>query len=535
MSKRELLIALGVAAAFVLAIVNIKVMAVDWQRGDTALFLQLAENVAQRGEPISQVFANTQAFLEGKTLWAPVDQVASSPLAPPTVDERNMLPFHAYSTLYITGALTRVLPSNIVVFTQMVVSFIGLALLCYVLLRRAKISITAALAFSLLVVSHPAWSESLLEGQPYPDRLFLLLGFAFMYLVTRPMGSRLWLITLALLCASINERAAVVAGAFTLFYTFAFRQEHTHDRNFRLALGACLFLFGNIVIKFFLHNAEYGSFLPTTSAQLWANLTSPYLLPKLELFALVNLPFLILAFFEWKMALIAIVLMLPNVIGNIGGGEKVGWATAYHTYYQPSLVLAAFVGYQRLYQLAQLKKRQWQVAPLLGAFVAYLCMLSPIDAAPIQFGTAYVHYHFIPTLLADGSKYFGDDGRAINLTIHQMHAAVPEHTTISTVEAGMPIFYKHDVIRVFPIDLERADYALMSYEETPTASTRYFGAVSFLGQVQQKRLDTLILHRMQSDGYDFDHARKFPLLGLALVRRLPGQASGHYLGDSRND
>jgi hypothetical protein len=520
MSKRELLIALGLAAAFVFAIVGLRVTAVDRQRGDTAIFFQLAENVAQRGAPVSQVFANTQAFLEGGTLSAPVKKIASEPLAPPAADERNMLGFHAYSVLFLTGALAKIFPSNIVVFGQMVVSFIGLGLLCYVLLRREKVSVVAALAFCLLVVSHPAWSESLLSGQPYPDRLFLLVGFAFMYLVTRPTAPTAWLVGGALLCASVNERGAIVAGEFLFLHTLLFWKERTNDRVFRAGLGAGFFTLGTLVATFVLHNAQYASFLPGSPGQLWSNLSSSSSRPLLELFALVNFPFLVLAFFEWKTAAIAVVLMIPNVIGTIGGAEKTGWATPYHTYYLPALILAACIGYRRLYEVLKIRKCRWVIAPALGSLVAYFCLLSPVDATPVRFGGAYARYHFISALLDDKTRYFSDYGRAMTALANDMRAAVPDRATVSSVEAGMPIMYRRDEIRFFPIGIDRADYALMSYAQT-RPGTRYYGAITFLGPASQEQLDAAILRRMRADGYDFAHARKYPLLGLALVKRLP--------------
>lgn len=172
MSKREIFIALGLAVVLVCMVTGIRLAAVDRQRGDTALFLQITENIAQRGAPVSQVFANTQGFLDGKTLYTPVRQLASDPLAPPKSAERNMMDFHAYSVLFLSGLLARVFPSDVVLFSEMAISFVGLALLCYFALRWEKVSIAAALAFTLLVISHPAWGESLYAGQPYPDRLF---------------------------------------------------------------------------------------------------------------------------------------------------------------------------------------------------------------------------------------------------------------------------------------------------------------------------------------------------------------------------
>jgi hypothetical protein len=524
-NKRELLILAAVTAAFVCVMVAVRVRAVDWQRGDTALFFQVAENIGRRGEPVSQVFANTQGYLEGKTSALSLDALASNPLTPPAADERNMMKFHAYWFLYVVGFLTRFFPTDSVFFFFMSASFIGLVLLCYLVLRREKIPIVAALAFCLLVISHPAWSESFYAGQPFPDRFFLLPGFLFMYLVTRPNASRVRLALLAVLCASINERAAIVAGGFVGLYTLAHRREHTCDRNFRLMLCALLVIFGGTIIKFFLQNGEYGHFLPTTLGEAWFNVSSFHALRRLTLFLAVNFPFLFLAFFEWRTASVALVLMFPNIFGDIGGGEKVGWSTSYHTYYQPSLMLAALIGYVRLYRLTELRKLQWTVGvPVLGALVAYLCLLSPVNARPIRFGTAYVRYHFIPTLLDYRARYFGAVGTAIASTGEQLRSAVPDHAVVTTIEAGMPLLYQRHVIRVFPIDIERADYALMTYEDGPQG-TRYYGEASLVKPDEQKKIDAMLLRRMRRDGYDFAHARKFPIFALALVKRAPESAS----------
>jgi hypothetical protein len=226
------------------------------------------------------------------------------------------------------------------------------------------------------------------------------------------------------------------------------------------------------------------------------------------------------------MAVIAFILMLPNIIGSIGGAEKVGWSTSYHSYYQPALMLAALFGYRRLYHLACFRNIQWSAAvPILGAFIFYLCLLSPIDTRPIRFGVASFRYHFLPTFLSDRAKYFGDTADVMASAADQLRRTVPEHAVVTTIEAGMPMLYKHHTIRVFPFDFERSDYALMTYEETPKG-TRYFGAPAFLKPIGQKKVDAIISRRMRAAGYDFEHVRKFPIFTLALVKRsMPSQVS----------
>ncbi len=188
-ANREYLIGVFIFLALFLTLTSLKMILIDDRRGDTAVFFQLVENVANRGAPVSQVFANTQGFIESGLLTMPAEQIARNPLAPPSLAERNMLHFHAYLILYPIAVFARFLPVELVICSLYILTFVGMVALAYFILRSKAVSIAGACLFCLLVVSHPAWSLGLL-GQFYPDRLFVLAGFVFMYLVSRNETSR---------------------------------------------------------------------------------------------------------------------------------------------------------------------------------------------------------------------------------------------------------------------------------------------------------------------------------------------------------
>src|SRR5439155_10104485 len=54
--------------------------------------------------------------------------------------------------------------------------------------------------------------------------------------------------------------------------------------------------------------------------------------------------------FAKRWAFIALCSLIPNLIGSIGGAEKLGWTTHYHSYYFPFLIIALIVGASALFK-----------------------------------------------------------------------------------------------------------------------------------------------------------------------------------------
>lgn len=497
----------------------------DFQ-GDTAIFFQLTENIANRGVPVSQVFANTQGYLESHLLSMPADQMAKNPLAPPAAVERNMLSFHAYFILYPIAVLAKFLSPEIVLLSLYVLSFTGMLLLAYFTLRRHNLPVAAAAIFCLLVVSHPAWSESLLWGQIHPDRYFMFAGFLFMCLASRERTSRIAFIATALLCLSINERAAIVAGGFLLLQVLLYWGDQKGDRTFRLALSIGLLLAGVLILKLMISNEYYSTFLPTNVGQLLGEFQSPAFAEKARLFLLVNSPLLIVALFDWRAAMIAAVLMLPNLVGNFGGAEKIGWSTSYHSYYFPALVWAALMGYAAAFRKATAIKRVGAFYVAAACVALFLSMIGPYSFATPSISPANISNTFLVKFPQQVNLYLNRDGLQWAARGDEVRQAIPEGSIVSTPEALMPYLYHDRTIRELPVGIDRADYAVLTIVRNKNDTLTYGGVTTFLGPAEETKINRLIVARMKKDGYDFAHPTFLPdFPSFAVLKRDHG-ASG---------
>lgn len=509
---------LGICLILFLTLASVKVLNVQQMRGDTAIFSQLTENIASGRGPVSQVLANTLAFQGSHLLKVPAEIVATDPLAPPPEREHNMLRFHEYLILYPLALFARFMPAIVVLEGAYVLSFIGLILMAYLALRKKHVPIGASALFCILVISHPAWSGSLLWGQFYPDRIFVFAGFLFITIATQKYPNRIALLGAALFCLLINERAALIAGISLGAYVVLYWKTIDTDRALRLAVAGVLILYSLLITKLWLENATYSQFLPTNLLEIGREWHSATFVGDAGIFLLMSAPLLTIAFFEWRVALIAAIALLPNIFGNIGGAEKVGWITAYHTYYLPILVWAAALGYEVAYRKAAGQKR---VTLLLGSTTAIILlvnMVNPNSIPEFSISPRNALASFPVQASQQIATYLRPGGNALLLSAHKMSALVPKGTTVTTVEAGMPMVYRGRTIRFFPIGIESADYAIMAVVQSKSGP-QYSGAISFMGPSETSKLNRLILERMKHDGYDFAHAQTFPEFDLAVIRR----------------
>lgn len=527
--QREVLVALVIFILMFALVTTVKMNRLDGLEGDTATSLQATDNIAHRGVATSQVAANSLAFITESGLGhMTADQIAKAPLtAPPAAKEANIMAWHTYYILYPVAVLVWLFPVKLVLFALWTLSFFGLVALAYLGLRQRNVPVIAASLFCLLIVSHPAWSESLLDGQFYVDRFFVFTGFLLMYLASRENVSRVWLVVAGVLCLLVNERGALTAGGFLLLYVLLYWNRPGIDRVFKLVFSFVLLAYSAIAIKLVLTNGFYSSFMPTSIAQITANFQQPVFAHNAELLIFVNLPLILLALFEWRAAVIGIVLLSPNVLGTIGGAEKIGWVTHYHSYYFPALVWAAMLGYAAAYRKAAGFTRVrpvFAVAALCAVpvvFALYLSMLDPYTAPGPNLSSATINNQFFFKLNRLAGNYLGAGsvGASQQAAGERLRKAVPPGSVVTAPEGAMTPLYEHRTIRFFPMGLDTADYAVLAFTPTPQGIT-YSGDVSYLGPDEAKKVDAVIIQRMKKDRYDFRHQVLIPEISLAVVKRL---------------
>ena len=495
MRRDEALAVLSVALLLAVMLATIKWARVDEMRGDTAIFLQSMQSIREHGVPTSEVLANTQAFIRGGYLAMDARDVANDPLVPPRGAE-NLLDVHAYWVLYPLALATLLVPGLILIEAASALTYAGFLALVYAVVRRRGVPLVGSLLFCALVIASPGWAWSALFGQFFPDRLFVLAGFAFMLVVGRANGSRIGQLALALLCASINERAALVAGVFVLAYVALYWRRVSNDRLFKIGLGAVLVAYAAIVVHG--ESSVYAGFFPTTLPALQAEFSNPVFLRATLDYVTVCLPLLLLAAFEWRAAAIAVLLMLPNIFGSIGGAEKTGWDTHYHSYDFPVLVWAAIQGYAAIFASGRIPRAAVYAATALLAL--FLCARYPSM-------TFFTNFPQQATAVAAQPWYYHAIG-------DRLASLVPAGTDVTTVEAGMPVLYPGRTLHLFPIGIDAARYAVLN----DSGNGRYGGVPNrYAGEAREA--DRLIVARMRCDGYDFADSAKIPALDLVIVKR----------------
>jgi hypothetical protein len=519
--QTEIAGAILITCALVVALTCFKDIQIGWFRGDTAIFLQVTDHLAHSGVPSSGIAANVQqSIFEQHLPKMSAAEMANNGLPPPPLATVNMFSWHAYYVLYPIALLAKFLPAEPLLLATFVIAFVGLALGSYLALRREDIPPLASLMFVVVLLSHPAWWESIKFGQFYPDRLFVLAGFLLMYAVWNGRWPRWSLIALSLLCASITERGPLIAGVSVLGYVLLYWRKD-NDRYFKLGLAVALLLYSFILFKFVLSNPINGGYIPFSIAGIITEFTKyPFFTQKTILMLLVDAPLLILAAFEWRALIIAIVAMIPNIIGTLGGVEKIGWSSHYPSYYFAILVWAAMVGFLALYRrYFASRKAVLLYGTVLVATFLWRC-LDPYSFASLQFSPKNVANDFLlsvyPTLRAN----LNSAGFAYRALGDRIATAVPEGSAVSSTESGMPFVYKNRTVYFFPVGIDTADYAIVIDTVGPNGKLSYTGDVSFLGAAEQKKIDALLVKRMRRDHYDLDHPTLIPGLNLAILKRI---------------
>lgn len=475
---------------------------------DSANMVENIDSTYKYGAPGSQVNKSANDAIN-TVIKQEASDVCSQPLIASNTEVTKMFERHAYAVLYVLAPFRAVFSGQaIAAFTHAIV-FIGLLICIYIYLRYQKLPVIAALVFGLMVTTHPAWSASVL-GQFYPDRLFLLAGFVYVILVyqrlrTDNIALKYILIT-AVLASLIHERAAFMVGGFTLASLFLYRGWNGWSRRdiplVVIAVSALVYALGYMAL--FNANSDYGSF--SNSLEKFPNtvLNNEVFRSNLEKYLVINLGLLVLAVFEWRLALIAFGAMLPNIIGTIGGAEKTGWSTHYHSTYFPFLVAAASVGFYQLWNIFSTTAIKWLTLAPVIAIATFLALLDPYSTSPLinlkltnAVNNAWVKVTGLLTNTGEGAgiRFYVDYRRKIA-------REVPENTVVTTFEGMFPsLLGSGRILHYYPLGLANAEYAVLPFTMDKQGVMLLSGAITYLGSDNSKALDACLTQRIHDENY----------------------------------
>jgi hypothetical protein len=504
----------------------------SWVEGyaDNVLEAELVDNVAHRGLPLTQLQASIKQAVD---LWyMKVDELCRNPLKVPPEREFNYFRWHPYVILYLLAPLAWFLPGSYMISAMIVASFVGLLAAAYWLLRKRGVNPWCAGAFCCLIMAHPGWYLAI-QGQVYPDRLFLLTGMLLLIALFSPQARMKWILLFGILSILITERIGLVCGAFLFGASILYFRKLAALRWKIILMSFGCALYSMVLIKFFI---QYSATEGFSSNFIWPiikmHLSTPSFVEALAVFFIFNFAYLgLFSVFEWRGLLLTLGVMVPNILGNVGGAEKYNWVTHYHAMYFPFLVWASLEGFAKLYNFS--RKRTARV--LLFTVILLLTSLSaamPPKETYKTLGYRWKNYlqHPLYFSIHEMPAFYGQNATRplFKDIVPIIKRTIPKGSVVGTFEPIMPSLYGWADILFYPDGLEDADYALVRYEKDESGKYIYSGEVCYQGAEDCARLSKCLTERMRAAGYNTETpvllgTRSFAILKREHQSSLPGK------------
>jgi hypothetical protein len=439
----------------------------------------------------------------------------------------NVLDNHAYFVLYPIAALAALVGAEAAFAILNALAHMLLVVLPVRALRRHGVGWLACAAFAVLVLCWPAWSQSAI-GDYYLDRLYmpLMLGllFALDALVRaasagRPVrGPMLMVVLLALLAGSCTERAAIMAAG-AVIYTAAVHGSLHRRKTALVALalvGAALVLATGLYFKLLYQGFEAGGSLlgnlritPGTLA-IWQ--------PGFPAFAVVTLALLGgLGFLAgWRVWLLMLGSMLPNLLITIGGAELNGWSTHYHAMYIPFVVFAAALGWQRLVRGAESRALATRASLLVVFPLAAVVVAARLDPYTLKRNDGAQS-----NIVLRVASFARQGSKAPSLSevgyLKQLADAVPQGARVSGAERSMPTLRHGRQLMLFPSGVGGADYLVVD-GVVEAGEPKILQTLTFHPE-NRTVLDACMTERVRREGFRL--VRELRPVSLLVLRRTP--------------
>jgi len=498
---------------------------INWYNGmgDNATYADITLSIAKNGKPTSQVLSTVIDYIfKEKLVTATPENISALNLNTHHYDQ-NIFKFHFTPIQYLLAPLAKIVPIHILWESLTAFSYLGMLYLGYFFLRNRSVPIIGTLAILAFISSHPAWNISLF-GQIYIDKIFLFTGMLMLF-STGIKKHRFGLIAIsAILSSLIIEKTAIVTSIFLIAYSILYWNKKDSLLHLKiLCLGIILGLYGFVIIKYYLDNRYYSTFLSVSSITNFANYLSTYpdAYKNLIIFISLNLPLLFLGIFEWRALVIAILMIIPNIFGNLGGAEKVGWITHYHLIYFPFLVWAAISGYANLQKRWTDNKMQFILyAVFILSAIVYgnADQLRDLSAYPFSVSGAFYRLWPITTIkMLRASRNPTGEYQQQKQLEKIIKKTIPENSKVSVPENLMIYLFQISKVYYYPLGFDDADFIVVHLNNDPLLP-KYSGVYTHLGQDNNTKIDTWLFNRMKEKGYDIDKPTIYR--NVAIIKRI---------------
>lgn len=490
-------------------------------RADTGFVFEMTDNLANGKGHVSSIHAAMNHFVGKGFSSMPAEEICQKELGKETEEFRNVFDSHTYYIAYIIAAASKIFDLNAIYYTTKVFGFFTLLYLVYRILRENNIDLAPSLLFTALIFVHPAFSLAM-SGQIYIDRLFLPFAMLFLYFLHKQELNVWGLYIPAFFVCLISERAPLMLGIFTIGYLLLFWNTLEKERKIHLALiGTMLLSFALYTLNALSHSTGLyytkSTFLPSSLEDLIGRFSNPSFTDNLIVFAIFSFVFLgVFSIFRWRLFLLAFVMLLPNIVGNIGGAEKTGYLTHYHTLYFPFLVFASTLGYIKMIDMIKTKKSYRTILRLI-----FVLVLLSAASSPYNRNISLKNITHENALTIDAGLYpeiFNENSplRHYIADFDKMNEIIPDGSIVSSGELTQVVLWKNKINYFYPMGIDIADYAVLYATKTDNGF-EYSAAVNYFTPEEAKKVDECIVQRMIKNGYDFEH--QIIINNYAIIKR----------------
>jgi hypothetical protein len=436
--------------------------------GDSAGYVDLIRQTSEHGDMRSRVFAAAYPLFDLSKTAAVfcVDTLVNK------YENNSFFQWHSYGIVFPIAWVGTVFTHDYM-YIAAVVNALSVTLIygaVILICRKIKFNyIEILLVLGVLLTFAPLIGA--ISGQYYFDRLFIPVSLFYFYQHLHRTRDLSWIpsVALILLGALISERSALMIGVIAIYLAVFDCKENLRYRIIAICSGMAAILYYVIWSKLFQDSIYSGA---TSPGQMIANLKAvldPDSQPFKQTVELLTFlaPLILLALARPKYLLLFAILLAPNILLSVGGAEKTGFMTHYHSYYIPVLLIAALMGYRRW--------TEW----LTSRFAGYILLAIVIAANVVKIrGKLFVVSPILSHSIGSDMKILQKNSSLRSISNQRlavfsgMIANIKERDpTISTNEFLMPFLVSRGFskIRLFPIGINESEYLIT---ESPVAEDK---------------------------------------------------------------
>lgn len=449
-----------------------------YSQGDSAFFVDFIFNIAKTNKFESNIFSSF--WYHSSYLTKSSEQYCKDlnlhDLS--NITNISMIKYnHAYLIAYPISFLVKIgLTAHNVSALIFTLNWILIFYCIYNFLKK-KIKIILSLFFLFLLINWPPFLYGI-YGQYYFDRLFILpmiLTIFLYYNFFENNKNYLLIIFLALLTSLIHERAALMMGFFLFFYSLLktnFKILKNLKIFFIFALGIILIFYYFLYSKFYQISYYENSVGLATMVHNFYRLfiDEEYLNQTIKLL-LVSLPFFILSIPNIRLFIISVISIIPNVLITIGGAEKIGFSTHYHSFYVPFLIASSAIGITEFCSNGNKRFRFnknfiiYTTLSLLLIFTLFYDFSKNkiISFSKTSYGKNLFIRNFFYVFTPSSYNFYYNN---IYLKNFSLRSIIPDNNTISLDEYIMPFFSTSNFLfNFFPLGVGKVDYVIAPYSK----------------------------------------------------------------------